>query len=233
MRPRAYRAFMLIAFAIVVALWFKIPTVRSASVVSILVAGIILALSVASILPLPRYIVRKSTNSLALKELSATDRLKAENDVRGTLFQAIGGALLLLGAFLTWQQVQSGAEQVRVSQRQLEIGQEGQITERFTRAIDQLGSKSIDVRLGGIYALERIAKNSPQDQDAITDILSAYVRGHSPWKPTASQGQRLNTVDSEYSRKLSELRVLEVRAGDIQGNSRCTWSPSYGDSKLQ
>jgi uncharacterized protein YjbI with pentapeptide repeats len=121
-----------------------------------------------------------------------------------------------LGAFLTWQQVQSGAEQVRVSQRQLEIGQEGQITERFTRAIDQLGSKSIDVRLGGIYALERIAKNSPQDQDAITDILSAYVRGHSPWKPTASQGQRLNTVDSEYSRKLSELRVLEVRAGDIQ-----------------
>jgi adenine/guanine phosphoribosyltransferase-like PRPP-binding protein len=58
---------MLIAFAIVVALWFKIPTVRSASVVSILVAGIILALSVASILPLPRYIVRKSTNSLALK----------------------------------------------------------------------------------------------------------------------------------------------------------------------
>jgi hypothetical protein len=65
--PRAYRAFMLIAFAIVVALWFKIPTVRSASVVSILVAGIILALSVASILPLPRYIVRKSTNSLALK----------------------------------------------------------------------------------------------------------------------------------------------------------------------
>jgi hypothetical protein len=204
MRPRAYRAFMLIAFAIVVALWFKIPTVRSASVVSILVAGIILALSVASILPLPRYIVRKSTNSLALKELSATDRLKAENDVRGTLFQAIGGALLLLGAFLTWQQVQSGAEQVRVSQRQLEIGQEGQITERFTRAIDQLGSKSIDVRLGGIYALERIAKNSPQDQDAITDILSAYVRGHSPGsqlphKVNGSIRWTLSTVESSRS----------------------------------
>jgi hypothetical protein len=103
MRPLAYRAFMLVAFAIVLASWFTMPTLRSASVVSILIAGIIVVLSVTSILPLPRYIVRKSTKSIALEELNATDRLKAENDVRGTLFQAIGGALLLLGAFLTWQ----------------------------------------------------------------------------------------------------------------------------------
>jgi hypothetical protein len=88
---------------------------------------------------------------------------------------------------------------VRVGQRQLEIGQEGQITERFTRAIDQLGSESIDVRLGGIYALDRLAKNSSKDQDAITEILSAYVRGHSPWKlprrklSAGPAGERLRT----------------------------------------
>src|SRR3954471_10607316 len=42
---------------------------------------------------------------------------------------------------------------------------QGQITERFTRAIDQLGAtddkgnKRLEIRLGGIYALERISRD--------------------------------------------------------------------------
>jgi hypothetical protein len=36
-----------------------------------------------------------------------------------------------------------------VGLRQLQVNREGQITERFTRAIDQLGSEALDVRLGG------------------------------------------------------------------------------------
>lgn len=55
---------------------------------------------------------------------------------------------------------------------------EGQITERFTRAVEQLGNESIVVRSGGIYALARIMKDSPRDQATIVEILSAYVREH-------------------------------------------------------
>jgi hypothetical protein len=101
-------------------------------------------------------------------------RLKLQNDVRTTLLQGVGGLAVLIGAFFTYRQVQT-------SRRQLEIAQHGQVTERFTRAIDQLGHENLDVRLGGIYALERIANDSAQDRTTVTEVLTAFIRGHAPW----------------------------------------------------
>jgi hypothetical protein len=63
------------------------------------------------------------------------------------------------------------------------LNQEGQITERFTRAIDQLGSGQLEIRIGGIYALERIARDSQRDYGSIVEILTAYVRQRAPWEP--------------------------------------------------
>ncbi len=100
------------------------------------------------------------------------DRAELENDARATLAQILGGAFLLFGLYFTWRTIQ--------------VSQEGQITERFTRAIDQLGSErsngtpNLEVRIGGIYALERIAKDSEQDHRPIMEILSAYVRENAP-----------------------------------------------------
>jgi hypothetical protein len=37
------------------------------------------------------------------------------------------------------------------------------ITEGFSKAVEQLGSDKLEVRLGGIYSLERISKESPDD----------------------------------------------------------------------
>jgi hypothetical protein len=109
---------------------------------------------------------------------------KLQNDARGALLQGLGGAVLLLGAYFTWRQVQTSREQLQqtaqATQEQLELAREGQLTERFTRAVDQLGSEHLDVRLGGIYTLERIARNSPPDRVTIEEVLTAYVRGHAP-----------------------------------------------------
>jgi hypothetical protein len=58
------------------------------------------------------------------------------------------------------------------------LTERGQITERFGRAIDQLGSNKLDVRLGGIYALERLMHDSPQDQLNLIEVLGAFIRGH-------------------------------------------------------
>src|SRR6266508_1569829 len=102
--------------------------------------------------------------------------LQAQNDLRTTLLQSIGGLFLIAGVVATWRQVQ-------LTRHQLEILREGQITERFTRAIEQLGSDNLDVRLGGIYALERIASSSKVDRGPILEVLTAYVRGHSLWPP--------------------------------------------------
>jgi len=95
-----------------------------------------------------------------------TDRAKAVNDIRTTLLQGLGGAALLIGAYFTWRQVQ--------------IAREGQLTERFTTAVGQLSNRSVDVRLGGIYALERIAIDSERDRQTTYEVLCAYVRQHAP-----------------------------------------------------
>jgi uncharacterized protein YjbI with pentapeptide repeats len=67
------------------------------------------------------------------------------------------------------------------------LNRAGQITERFTRAIDQLGHSELDVRLGGIYALERIARDSKDDHPQVVEVLTAYVREHARWSPGGSQ----------------------------------------------
>ena len=72
------------------------------------------------------------------------------NDLIRTSAQILGGTALLSGLYFTW--------------RTLQVNREGQITERFTRAVGQLGAsehgkKNIETRMGGIYALERIAQD--------------------------------------------------------------------------
>jgi len=100
--------------------------------------------------------------------LSAKDIIELENQTRATWAQVVAGAFALLLVYLTW--------------RRIEVAQEGQLTERFTRAIEQLGSEKLEVRLGGIYALERIARDSPKDHWTIMEVLTAFVRERARWQ---------------------------------------------------
>jgi hypothetical protein len=95
---------------------------------------------------------------------SPADRAGAVNDIRNGLLQGLAGLGLVVGAVFTW--------------RQLQVTRQGQAAERFTAAVTQVGDANLDVRLGGIYALELIARNSSADQQTVTDLLSAYVVRH-------------------------------------------------------
>ncbi|MCH8028306.1 MAG: pentapeptide repeat-containing protein [Candidatus Dadabacteria bacterium] len=103
----------------------------------------------------------------------ASDVYNPRKEALELSIKIIAGALLLVGLYYGW--------------RRITIAEEGQITERFTRAIDQLGKidnkgKSvIEVRLGGIYALERIARDSEKDHWQIMEVLTAYVRKNAHW----------------------------------------------------
>ncbi|MEV5544170.1 pentapeptide repeat-containing protein [Saccharopolyspora shandongensis] len=61
--------------------------------------------------------------------------------------------------------------------------QEGQLTDRFTKAVEQIGADKLEVRVGGIYALERIARDSPRDHSAVVEVLAALIREHPPASP--------------------------------------------------
>jgi hypothetical protein len=63
--------------------------------------------------------------------------------------------------------------------RTLEATREGQITELFTRAIDQLGHTRLEVRIGGTYALERIGKDSAADRPTVVYLMGVFIRTRS------------------------------------------------------
>ena len=119
------------------------------------------------------------------------------DDARAAMLQALAGLVVALGAAATW--------------RQVHISREGQITERFTKAVDQLGSDNIDVRVGGVYALERIAKNSPVDRNPVQFLLGAFVRNHSPWPVGTPTGPHHPTPTIDAT-----VPWMRVRAPDIQ-----------------
>src|SRR5829696_3083869 len=114
------------------------------------------------------------------QQVPAKERPALVNEYRRTWAQIIGGFGFLLGLYFTW--------------RRVEISQDQQVTERFTRAIDQLGATHedgeprLEVRLGGIYALERIALDSPKrDYSTVMEVLTAYVRENTRQAPGFSK----------------------------------------------
>ena len=51
----------------------------------------------------------------------------------------------------------------------------GQASARFTRAIDQLGSTRMETRIGGIYGLDQIAEQSPENTGPVGEVLLAWL----------------------------------------------------------
>jgi hypothetical protein len=116
--------------------------------------------------------------------LKTGDQRASEVDAtRTALLAVLAGSIAVVGAVYTARTFALNRrtyEHARETTRQgHELDQARLTTERFTRAVDQLGNKdSLDVRLGGIYALERLARESQEDRGSIIEILTAYVREH-------------------------------------------------------
>ena len=128
------------------------------------------------------------------------------------------GAVGLIGLGFTWRNLRQTRES---TQRTLELTEQGQITERFTRAIDQLGSDKLEICLGGIYALERIASDSPErdysrDYGTVMEVLTAYVRENAPWPSRLSKGLSETVSASNESVEQAASPNPRRPAADIQ-----------------
>lgn len=128
----------------------------------------------------PRLCARNPTMARALgtwpsaRTLSPADNAKAINAVRATLVQGIGGAVILLGAYFTYRQLQTGREQ-------LQVALQGQVTERFTRAIDQLGHTVLDQSMTREYGACQ-----PSGGGGHANSIGAI---HSCWCPESRSGE--------------------------------------------
>ncbi|MEV0389428.1 pentapeptide repeat-containing protein [Nonomuraea sp. NPDC050643] len=143
---------------------------------------------------------------------TAAEAVRAQHEARGLLLQGLAGLAVLIGAYAAWRQFHVSREQLQLNLRatteQLLIAQQAQITERFTRAVDQLGSEQLVVRIGGIHALARIARDSPGDSGVIAEILCSYVRQYAP---ACTHDEALGTPTLE-----TEIPHLIKRVPDVQ-----------------
>jgi uncharacterized protein YjbI with pentapeptide repeats len=125
---------------------------------------------------------------------NSKDLAEMENSYRSTLAQMLGGIAVGVGIYFAWGN--------------LKISREVQITESFTRAIEQLGNEKIEVRLGGIYALERISAQYQKDHWRMIEILTSFVRINSPVKD-----EDLTTIEEDQPQnkvKIDTQAVLTI-----------------------
>ena len=150
--------------------------------------------------------------------------------------QAASAALTAIAAifgavFLTWRTVVAHW-QARASQEQATIQRETLYTTLFTKAVEQLGATrevtvkvdtqdngatpstitttepNIEVRLGAIYALERIAQDFLRDHWPIMEVLSAYIRENAP-KSSSSLDLPTKSIRLSFNSERA-IRAIEV-----------------------
>ena len=86
----------------------------------------------------------------------------------------IAGVLALV--FAVWRGVLL-QRQSETGERQTETSQQGLLNERYQKGAEMLGSEVLAVRLGGIYALQRLAEEQPEQYHVqVVRLLCAYVR---------------------------------------------------------
>ncbi|MBS9372437.1 pentapeptide repeat-containing protein [Rhodococcus sp. B50] len=78
-------------------------------------------------------------------------------------------------------------QSLRANENQYKLSEQGLLTERFSKAIEQLGSSTLDVRLGAVYSLERLSRDSIPDHPTIFEILGAFIRTHAPVTPECTE----------------------------------------------
>ncbi|SHK75200.1 Pentapeptide repeat-containing protein [Roseovarius marisflavi] len=121
-----------------------------------------------------------------------------------------------------------------LSRRQTETVEQGHITDRINKAVEGLGAEktvkrdgderteaNLEVRIGSIYALERLSQDSERDHIQIMEILCAYIRQNAgredvalpegevtpeAWRDWAKQGHEHPRLDVDVALKVIERR---------------------------
>ncbi|MEW1843750.1 pentapeptide repeat-containing protein [Nonomuraea angiospora] len=168
--------------------------------------------------------------------LTGKDLAAALDAVRGRVLAVATGLAALLAVFYT-------ARNADTARRTFQLGEHGHVTDRYGKAVEQLGSAQAPVRLGGLYALEQLAQDTPDPEfrQTIVDVICAYLR--MPYTPPAEQHRRENSRASaahssedrgrdpheERQVRLTAQRILATHLRYQLPPSRRWWRPPGAD----
>jgi hypothetical protein len=105
----------------------------------------------------------------------------------------LGG--LLGGAAVAWAALRQARIATRRHYAQTEADRQRRISESFSKAVEQLASDKLEARLGGIYTLERISRESQEQYWPVMEILTAFLRENARWEqPDETTSERLRLL---------------------------------------
>ena len=95
-------------------------------------------------------------------------------------------AVAIMGLWIAWRRVVAANRQAEAALRQAEVALEQQklsrrdhVAELFNKAVEQLVSDKLEVRLGAIFTLRQIQADFPDLAGPTFQLLNAYLRQHS------------------------------------------------------
>jgi hypothetical protein len=119
---------------------------------------------------------------------------------RAAVIAAITALIATIGAlYYNGQASRQATEQARQAQI-------AQTSDRFSRSVEQLGSDSIAVRIGAAYSFGRLMRDSNDDQQAISEILSSFIRLQAAQAAPVRKGQKTRPAPADV---LAALNVLD------------------------
>ncbi len=115
------------------------------------------------------YGIIKTTDYLTMYFL--TERI----EVFKVIIQASGGLLIFFGLILNKRKTEALEKQVNISE-------DSNVTDRFQKAIEQLGNDNATIRTGGIHSLVRIAEESikkkSEDWKTIIELFNSFIQNN-------------------------------------------------------
>ncbi len=102
-----------------------------------------------------------------------TDQANARLDAVRTGLAAGAGAGAAVGLMLAFRRQHH--QEITTAQTDHDAT-ERRITELYTKAVEQLGNDKAPVRLGGLYALERLSQDNETQRQTIVNVICAYLR---------------------------------------------------------
>ncbi|MCG5466804.1 pentapeptide repeat-containing protein [Micromonospora sp. NPDC053740] len=141
--------------------------------------------------------------------LTAEQKLKARNDVRTTLVQALAGLAVaggLVVTYSTYRQNQRDQADRRIEQdRSHGLSVARHVNDLYMKAIEQLGHAQAPVRLGALYSLAQLAQANPGQRQTVVDVMCAYLR-----MPYSVAGPATPAATEEHAQQL-QVRLTAQR----------------------
>lgn len=122
----------------------------------------------------------------------------SEESIRQAMLWSLGGIIATVSLWFTYQKNR--------------LEQDADWTRRYAEAVAQIGDKNESVRIGGLYALGRIAEDAPRDRSMIMRVLASFIRNPPSETAPASPSEEIKPISPAVAAAvevLSELSKLE------------------------